>query len=101
MPTTAWAAASIIHVTRLAFDIYIALCLQSVAHAKKKIVHYTTMDNKKRANAAFLISAYAVSTSVLALPARPCLCASRLRLPASRHRAGAGLVGRWALSAET
>ncbi|XP_043228500.1 dual specificity protein phosphatase CDC14C-like isoform X2 [Amphibalanus amphitrite] len=34
--------------------------LRSVAHAKKKIVHYTTMDNKKRANAAFLISAYAV-----------------------------------------
>jgi len=34
--------------------------LKSVAHAKKKIVHYTTMDNKKRANAAFLISSYAV-----------------------------------------
>lgn len=34
--------------------------LKSVAHAKKKIVHYTTMDNKKRANAAFLIAAYSV-----------------------------------------
>lgn len=30
-------------------------------HAKKKIVHYTTMDAAKRLNAAFLIGAYAVS----------------------------------------
>lgn len=30
-------------------------------HAKKKIVHYTTVDPAKRLNAAFLIGAYAVS----------------------------------------
>ncbi|XP_037088137.1 dual specificity protein phosphatase CDC14A-like, partial [Pollicipes pollicipes] len=34
--------------------------LKSVTHAKKKIVHYTSMDSKKRANAAYLISSYAV-----------------------------------------
>ncbi|RZF36487.1 hypothetical protein LSTR_LSTR015289 [Laodelphax striatellus] len=32
----------------------------SSIQARKKIVHYTTMDDKKRVNAAFLIAAYAV-----------------------------------------
>jgi len=34
--------------------------LKSYSLAKKKIVHYTTLDSHKRANAAFLISAYSV-----------------------------------------
>jgi cell division cycle 14 len=34
--------------------------LRSYSLAKKKIVHYTTIDAQKRANAAFLISAYSV-----------------------------------------
>eukprot|EP00095_Tigriopus_kingsejongensis_P007281 snap_masked-scaffold144_size312663-processed-gene-2.25 protein:Tk07281 transcript:snap_masked-scaffold144_size312663-processed-gene-2.25-mRNA-1 annotation:"dual specificity protein phosphatase cdc14a" len=34
--------------------------LNSQTLARKKIVHYTTMDAKKRANAAFLIASYAV-----------------------------------------
>ena len=34
--------------------------LKSYYLAKKKIVHYTSLDAKKRSNAAFLISAYAV-----------------------------------------
>jgi cell division cycle 14 len=34
--------------------------LKSYSLSKKKIVHYTTTDSHKRANAAFLISAYAV-----------------------------------------
>jgi len=29
--------------------------------AKKKLVHYTTFDARKRANAAFLVGAYSVS----------------------------------------
>ena len=38
-----------------------ALFLQSFSLAKKKIVHYTSFDARKRANAAFLIGAYSVS----------------------------------------
>jgi len=34
--------------------------LKSYSLAKKKLVHYTTLDSHKRANAAFLISAYSV-----------------------------------------
>ena len=34
--------------------------LKSYSLAKKKIVHYTTLDSHKRANAAFLVSAYSV-----------------------------------------
>lgn len=34
---------------------------QSFSLAKKKIVHYTTMDAQKRVNAAFLIASYVVS----------------------------------------
>ncbi|XP_047473611.1 dual specificity protein phosphatase CDC14C-like isoform X2 [Penaeus chinensis] len=34
--------------------------LKSLSLAKKKIVHYTTLDPQKRANAAFLIAAYAI-----------------------------------------
>ena len=37
------------------------LLLQSFSLAKKRIIHYTSFDARKRANAAFLISAYAVS----------------------------------------
>ena len=39
------------------------LCLpfQSFSLAKKKIVHYTSFDSRKRANAAYLIAAYSVS----------------------------------------
>ena len=36
--------------------------LQAQALAKKCIVHYTSEDPQKRANAAFLISSYAVSS---------------------------------------
>lgn len=38
---------------------------QSFSLAKKKIVHYTSFDARKRANAAFLIGAYAVSLLLL------------------------------------
>jgi len=38
-------------------------CFQAFSLAKKKIVHYTRSDPRKRANAAFLIGAYAVCTS--------------------------------------
>ena len=34
---------------------------QSFSLAKKKIVHYTSFDSRKRANAAYLIAAYSVS----------------------------------------
>ena len=34
--------------------------LKSYTLAKKKIVHYTTLDAHKRANAAYLIASYAV-----------------------------------------
>ena len=34
--------------------------LKSYSLAKKKIVHYTTIDAHKRANAAYLIASYAV-----------------------------------------
>lgn len=37
--------------------------LQSFSLAKKRIVHYTSFDARKRANAAFLIASYAVSLS--------------------------------------
>lgn len=37
--------------------------LNSTLHKKKKIVHYTTMDEEKRLNAALLFGAYAVSTA--------------------------------------
>ncbi len=40
------------------------LNFQSYSLSKKKIVHYTSYDSRKRANAAFLIGAYAVSVSV-------------------------------------
>ena len=33
---------------------------RSYTLAKKKIVHYTTLDSHKRANAAYLIASYAV-----------------------------------------
>jgi len=36
---------------------------QAFSLAKKKIVHYTRPDPQKRANAAFLIGAYAVSVT--------------------------------------
>lgn len=36
--------------------------LASTLHAKKKIVHYTSMDEEKRLNAAYLIGSYAVRT---------------------------------------
>lgn len=36
--------------------------LKSYSLSRKKIVHYTSFDQRKRANAAFLIGAYAVST---------------------------------------
>ena len=35
--------------------------LKSFSLAKKRVVHYTSFDARKRANAAFMISAYAVS----------------------------------------
>ena len=35
--------------------------LKSFSLAKKRIVHYTSFDARKRANAAFMISAYSVS----------------------------------------
>ncbi|MED6292018.1 hypothetical protein CHARACLAT_029441 [Characodon lateralis] len=35
--------------------------LKSFTMSKKKLVHYTSYDQKKRANAAFLISAYSVN----------------------------------------
>ena len=38
--------------------------LQSFSLAKKKIVHYTSFDARKRANAGFLIGSYAVSNVV-------------------------------------
>jgi len=34
--------------------------LKSVSLAKKKIVHYTSFDSRKRANAAFLVASYAI-----------------------------------------
>lgn len=34
--------------------------LKSHSLAKKKIVHYTTMESQKRANAAYLIASYAI-----------------------------------------
>ena len=42
---------------------FLCLCLpfQSFSLAKKKIVHYTSFDSRKRANAAYLIAAYSVS----------------------------------------
>lgn len=43
--------------------LFFVLCFQSYSLSRKKIVHYTCFDQRKRANAAFLIGAYAVSTS--------------------------------------
>lgn len=37
--------------------------LKSVSLSRKKIVHYTSFDQRKRANAAFLIGSYAVNNS--------------------------------------
>ena len=37
--------------------------LKSVSLAKKKIVHFTSFDSRKRANAAFLVASYAVSNT--------------------------------------
>ena len=42
-------------------NILFFVIFQSFSLAKKKIVHYTSFDARKRANAAFLIGAYAVS----------------------------------------
>lgn len=41
--------------------------LQSFTMSRKKLVHYTSYDQKKRANAAVLIGAYAVSSSLCSL----------------------------------
>lgn len=46
-------------------SIFIGLYLQSFSLAKKKIVHYTSFDSRKRANAAYLIAAYSVSTCII------------------------------------
>jgi hypothetical protein len=40
---------------------FLLFFFQSFSLAKKKIVHYTTMDAQKRVNAAFLIASYVVS----------------------------------------
>ena len=42
-----------------------SISLQSFSLAKKKIVHYTSFDARKRANAGFLIGSYAVSNVVI------------------------------------
>lgn len=42
--------------------------LNSALHAKKKIVHYTSMDEQKRLNAAYLIGAYAVRRHIEIVP---------------------------------
>jgi hypothetical protein len=41
--------------------LFFIILFQSFSLAKKKIVHYTTMDAQKRVNAAFLIASYVVS----------------------------------------
>ena len=45
------------------FCILFLSLLQSFSLAKKKIVHYTSFDSRKRANAAYLIAAYSVSNN--------------------------------------
>ena len=40
---------------------FFSVCLQSFTLTRKRIVHYTSFDQRKRANAAVLIAAYAVS----------------------------------------
>ena len=46
----------------LFFTYKVYVVFQSIALAKKKIVHYTSFDARKRANAAFLVGAYQVSS---------------------------------------
>lgn len=42
-------------------------CFQSFTLTRKRIVHYTSFDQRKRANAAVLIGAYAVSIPLLSV----------------------------------
>ncbi len=49
-------------------DIDFFLYLQSFTMSRKKLVHYTSYDQKKRANAAVLIGAYAVNISLFLHP---------------------------------
>ena len=46
-------------------SLLVYIILQSFSLAKKKIVHYTSFDSRKRANAAYLIAAYSVSTRII------------------------------------
>ena len=46
---------------RFSLNVVCFFPFQSFSLAKKKIVHYTSFDARKRANAAFLIGCYAVS----------------------------------------
>lgn len=48
------------------YDKNVKLFFQSFSLAKKRIVHYTSYDSRKRANAAYLISSYAVSVFSIA-----------------------------------
>lgn len=49
-------------------------CLQSFTLTRKRLVHYTSFDQRKRANAAVLIGAYAVSILSLTLCRERKLC---------------------------
>ena len=46
---------------------------QSSSLAKKRLIHYTSYDGRKRANSAYLIGCYAVSCTV---PVCPTACVS-------------------------
>ena len=48
------------HLSSLRFCTKVNRKLKSYSLSKKKIVHYTSLDSHKRANAAFLIAAYSV-----------------------------------------
>lgn len=42
--------------------LFVYFCVQSITLSRKRIVFYTCGDQKKQANAAYLIGSYAVST---------------------------------------
>lgn len=46
-------------------SVFLLFFCQSFSLAKKRIVHYTSFDARKRANAAFLIASYAVSITYI------------------------------------
>ena len=62
--TSSHASATLIffnsHLSSLRFCTKVNRKLKSYSLSKKKIVHYTSLDSHKRANAAFLIAAYSV-----------------------------------------